>query len=209
MNVGLCQLLWRSFICGLNAVFTEVLPLYPGSGDTGMELLGMQAEMAPRGAPTPPFSEVGDWNRRARRGWELMPFIPKVKACSCFTLSVSWACLFWSVWFVYKHNRHGALENCTVGSVHLLSSLSQFQRKYQKSEIWTPKSSLTAWHPPQLLQPPTRFASQTMSGASEATQNPWYWISQPVRILKCPRAEVRACDIRGHKWRGRLAWIPV
>lgn len=60
MNVGLCQLLWRSFICGFNAVFTEVLPLYPGSGDTGMQLLGMQAEMAPRGAPTPPFSEVGD-----------------------------------------------------------------------------------------------------------------------------------------------------
>lgn len=110
-----------------------------------------------------------DWGRRRL---ELMPFIPKEKGFFYVTFLVSWEYLFWPLSGLDVRSTLVLwTPDWPVSSVCLLSFLSQFQGKYQKAEIWTVKSSFTAWHPLQLLHlqslnGPTHFASQMMSGDS-------------------------------------------
>lgn len=134
---------------------------------------GMQAEMISLGSTT--TIHWGEWLKLtgARRGWELMSFIPNVKRFFSFTLLASWEHLFWPLsGFVYKPNCLGALESCTVGSVCLFFLSCHSCKK--KSEIWTLMRSLIAWHPPLLLwlQHPHHFASNIMFGASGGNTEP-------------------------------------
>lgn len=81
-----------------------------------------------------------------------------------------------------------------ISLVCLLSLLSQFQRTYQKSEIWALKRSLATWHPLRLLHlqsvnGSTDFASKGMSEASRGNTESFFRIfviesSHPLKILK-------------------------
>ena len=145
-------LLWQSFMRGLNAVFTEVLALYLWCLKTLGSCWECQAEMISLEAPTASGIQLGEWSKLtgAKRGSELMPFIPKVKGFFCFLGGILAVSLLASVWFEYKLNCLGALEpDWSLSWVCLLSC--QFQRTYQKPEIWTLKKPLTALYPLQPL----------------------------------------------------------
>lgn len=110
-------------------------------------------------------------------------FYPPMKGFFYFTLLVSWESFFWPLYSLYINaTALGALEpDWIVSSVCLLSSLSQFQRAYQKSETWILKRSLTtpAHH---IITLPAKWCP----GPQGATRILVFESSHPVKILKSP-----------------------
>ena len=119
----------------------------------------------------------------AKRGRELMPFIPNVKSFFYFTLLVSWECIFWPLSGLCMNSTAPALWNpdWTLSSVCRLSFLSQFWRTHQnqRSELHR-GPSLLGIHPcssssSHVITLPAKLCL----GPQEATQNPWHWILSP------------------------------
>lgn len=145
------------------------------------QLLGMPGRIDFSTGSNTIRNPVSDWNWLGQRELGGMPFIPQMKGFFYFTLLVSWESFFWPLYSLgINPTALGALEpDWIVSSVYILSSLSQFQRTYQKSETWILKRSLTtpAHH---IISLPAKWCP----GTQGATRIIIFESSHPVKILK-------------------------